>query len=99
MTLMNVLQQDSQLKAMQTGYTQVPIALEKNLGKHSAALYRKSLSSRNVGYGLGALGYMRRVVEDKTNELIEVVAKFAEVEGADPKQVEEIRQAAKSGDG
>ncbi len=72
--------------------------MEKNLGKDSAGLYKKSLICRNIGYGLAAAGYIRRVVEDKTNELIEVVAKLAEVNGVEAKKVEEIRAAAKSAD-
>jgi hypothetical protein len=75
----------------------IPDALERNLGKDSATLYKRALICRNVGYGLAAAGYIRRVVEDKTNELIEVVAKFAEAHGVDAKKVEEIRAAANSG--
>lgn len=78
---------------------ELPDALEKNLGKDSAILYRKSLICRNIGYGLAAAGYIRRVVEDKTNELIEVVAKYAEVEGVDAAKVAEIRAAADSASG
>jgi hypothetical protein len=53
----------------------VPKGLEANLGKDATALYRKALMVRNMGYGLAAVGYMRRVVEDKTNELIEVAGR------------------------
>lgn len=74
----------------------IPDALEKNLGKDSASLYKRALICRNIGYGLAAAGYIRRVVEDKTNELIEVVAKFAEAHGVDANKVEEIRAAANS---
>jgi hypothetical protein len=74
----------------------LPDALEKNLGKDSATLYKMALICRNNGYGLAAAGYMRRVVEDKTNELIEVVAKYAEINEVDAKKVEKIRDAAKS---
>lgn len=77
----------------------LPDGLEKNLGKDCAALYRKSLICRNIGYGLAAAGYIRRVVEDKTNELIEVVAKSAEAHGVDAKKVKEIRAAANSAAG
>jgi hypothetical protein len=54
------------------------------------------LICRNIGYGLAAAGYIRRVVEDKTNELIDVVAKYAEISGVDATKVEEIRAAANS---
>ena len=71
----------------------VPKGLEANLGKDATALYRKALMTRNLGYGLAAVGYMRRVVEDKTNELIEVAAEFAETNNVDPAIVAQIRSA------
>jgi len=70
----------------------IPKALEKNLGDH-AALYKKALMSRNEGFGLGAVCYIRRVVEDKTEDLIEVVAQLAESHSIDPETVKKIRAA------
>ncbi len=70
---------------------EIPKGLEKNLGKDGASLYRKSLVCRNNGYGLGAAVYVRRVVEDKTNELIEVVAQLAEAQALDTRAVARIR--------
>jgi hypothetical protein len=40
-------------------------------------LYRNALICRNRGMGLAAVAYMRRLVEDKTNELISVAADYA----------------------
>jgi hypothetical protein len=71
----------------------VPKPLERNLGEDHASLYKKALISRNMGYGLGAVSYIRRVVEDKTEELIEAVAKLAESHKIDRKTVEAIRAA------
>lgn len=71
----------------------VPKALEKNLGDTHAALYRKALVSRNEGFGLGAVSYIRRVVEDKTEELIEVVAQLAEAHQIDAGIVKQVRAA------
>lgn len=71
----------------------VPRALEKNLGGTHAALYRKALVSRNEGFGLGAVSYIRRVVEDKTEELIEVVAQLAEAHQIDAETVKQVRAA------
>lgn len=51
--------------------------LEKRLGE-SAPLYKNALTCRNVNFGIGALAYIRRVIEDKCNELIEVIAIQAE---------------------
>ncbi len=56
----------------------LPNGLEKNLGKEAAKFYRRALICRNAEFGLGAVAYTRRVVEDKTNELIELAAQYAE---------------------
>jgi hypothetical protein len=74
----------------------LPNGLEKNLGPEAAGLYRKGLISRNNGYGLGALIYIRRVVEDKTNELIEVAATLSESYNIDAAVIAKMREAAKS---
>jgi hypothetical protein len=71
----------------------IPKGLEKALGSDASGLYRKALISRNAGFGLAAVGYMRRVVEDKTNELIEVAAQYADSNGAEPETVAAIRAA------
>jgi hypothetical protein len=71
----------------------IPRELEKNLGKDHTELYKRALINRNDGYGLGAVIYLRRVVEDKTDDLIEVVAKQAEARGVDPEVIKPIRAA------
>lgn len=72
----------------------IPKGLEKNLGEDAINLYKKALVNRNEGYGLGAVTYIRRVVEDKTNELIEVAAQLAESHNIDKAIVTQIRAAA-----
>jgi hypothetical protein len=69
-------------------------SIEKRLGT-SAIFYRKALTSRNEGFGIAAVAYFRRVIEDKTNELIDVVADAAEAHSVSTAEVEKIR-AAKS---
>jgi hypothetical protein len=76
----------------------IPKALEQNLGKDAAELYRKAIISRNNGYGLASAVYTRRVVEDKTNELIQVAADLAESHGIDADVVSKIRAAGNSAD-
>ena len=71
----------------------IPKALEKTLGKGHTAFYRNALINRNEGFGLGAVSYIRRVVEDKTEELIEIVAQLAEAQQVDAQVVEKIRAA------
>ncbi len=68
--------------------------LEKSLGEEAISLYKKALINRNFGYGLGAVTYIRRVVEDKTNELIDVAAQLAESHNVDAAIVKQIRAAA-----
>jgi hypothetical protein len=72
----------------------VPKGLQPNLGEEGIGLYKKALINRNSGFGLGAVTYIRRVVEDKTNELIEVAAKLAESHHVGANIVESIRAAA-----
>lgn len=70
----------------------VPNSIEKRLGA-SADFYRKALTSRNEGYGIAAVAYFRRVVEDKTNELIDIVAEAAEAYSVPADEVKKIRAA------
>lgn len=72
----------------------VPKSIEKRLGD-SADFYRKALTCRNEGFGLAAVAYFRRVVEDKTNELIDVVADAAEAHSVAAAEVAKIRNAKK----
>jgi hypothetical protein len=72
----------------------IPKGLEKNLGAEAISLYKKALANRNEGFGLDAVTYIRRVVEDKTNELIEVAAQLAESHNVNAKIVAQIRAAA-----
>jgi hypothetical protein len=58
-----------------------------------AVLYKNALICRNQNFGIGALAYMRRVVENKTNELIEVIALQAASYGISPADVDKIRAA------
>jgi hypothetical protein len=53
----------------------LPKGLEKGLGKEAAELYRRALVCRNSGYGLAAVGYMRRVVVNPLQVLFGLVSK------------------------
>jgi hypothetical protein len=70
----------------------IPNQIESRLGA-SAIFYRRALTSRNQGYGLGAVAYLRRVIENKTNELIDVVIESAQSMGVPIADVEKIRSA------
>lgn len=70
----------------------IPDGIVKVLGE-SSALYRKALICRNQGFGIAALAYARRVVEDKTNALIEVVEDLATASGVSKEDVARIHAA------
>jgi hypothetical protein len=54
-----------------------PERLTKKLSKVDHDLYRKSLTSRNNAYGIGALVYLRRVVENRMNDLLDLLGEAA----------------------
>lgn len=62
--------------------TEPPLRLAKKLSHADLDLYRKALTSRNNSYGLGALAYLRRVIENKMNDLLDLLRAAAEEEGA-----------------
>jgi hypothetical protein len=76
----------------------LPKGLEKNLGLEASSLYRKALICKNNGFGLAAASYIRRVVEDKTNEVIEVAAQLAESHAIDASVVAKMRVIGSSTD-
>jgi|SRR5579864_2189553 len=74
------------------------IAISRPLAKHlgtTADLYKKALICRNQGYGIAAVAYMRRIVEEKTDELIDIVADQARERGLTEKEIEGILTAKK----
>jgi hypothetical protein len=66
--------------------------LEKGLPEASVPLYKKGLTTLAHGFGLGALGYFRRVVEDASTHLIDLFADRAEADG-DSAAADELRKA------
>jgi hypothetical protein len=70
----------------------IPKRLETGL-KDSVQHYKKGLICFNQGYGIGAVAYFRRVVEERTNELIDVVAELAKANGSSGEEVKKILAA------
>ena len=60
-----------------------PLAIEpspqltKSLGPENADLYKKALINANFNHGLGAIAYFRRVLENKVNALLDLIAEAA----------------------
>src|SRR6185369_1711471 len=72
----------------------IPAELETRLGT-SAGHYKKALVCRGVTYGIGAMAYMRRVVDEKTDELIDVLAELAKTYDVDEAEIERLLNAKK----
>src|SRR6266540_3979136 len=69
-----------------------PPPVAKALTRAQLDLYKKGLTCMAQGYGIGALGYFRRVVEDSIVALLDVVKAGAEGEG-DEKTVAAVERA------
>lgn len=69
----------------------LPHRLENTLGRDDAELYKKALTCRNFSYGLGALVYIRRVIENKTDLILTFLIKLAETE-EDQRRVKELEK-------
>lgn len=73
--------------------------LEKQLSKGDGQdldLYRKALRSRNHNYGIGALAYLRRVVENRMNSLLDLIQEAAHESELTPEQLQPIDKIKKS---
>jgi len=62
------------------------------LADEDQRLYRRGLTSLGQGFGLGAIAYFRRVVENNTNRLCDLAAEAARAEG-DEQKAEAIERA------
>ena len=75
---------------------EAPQRLAKKFSKVDLDLYRKALTSRNDSYGLGALAYLRRVVENRMNDLLDLLHEAArddEHAATELKKIEEVKSS------
>jgi hypothetical protein len=56
--------------------------LAEALGSEDAQLYKKGLINFQFGHGIGAVAYFRRVLENKINSLLDLIAEAARNENA-----------------
>lgn len=70
----------------------IPHELEKRLGPTSI-YYQEGLLCRSHNLGIAAVAYMRRVIDDKTDELIDVVVELARTYRIDAKTIEALSKA------
>ncbi|MDP9179234.1 MAG: hypothetical protein M3O61_16280 [Gemmatimonadota bacterium] len=70
--------------------------LESRLAPGDLDLYRKALRSRTFGYGLAAFAYIRRVVENRTNDLLDLIAEAAAQQGDSSDLAKRVAEAKAS---
>ncbi len=58
-------------------HAELPRQVERGLPKPAVEMYKKGLTSLAHGYGLAALAYFRRVIEDATNEVLDLFIRHA----------------------
>jgi hypothetical protein len=74
----------------------IPRELVRTLDQSDLSLYRKSVRCRNQGMGLGAISYLRRVVENKINIVLDDVADEAAKYGFQLEQLKRLDEAKTS---
>jgi hypothetical protein len=55
----------------------VPEGLEHSLGEFDVKLYKNALRMRNFNLGVAAVAYMRRVIENRMNDMLEILHESA----------------------
>lgn len=75
----------------------LPNELKKNLDRNSLNLYHRALTCRNQNLGLGSLVYLRRVIEDKINSILDLIADEAKQVGFEPEQVSKLTEVKEKG--
>ena len=70
--------------------------LANALGKEDAELYKKSLINANFSFGLGALAYFRRVIENKVSMLLDLIAEAAKLANFEPEELARIDEIKNS---
>jgi hypothetical protein len=71
---------------------ELPNRLEKNLTSSSKELLKKGVACLGQSYGIGACAYFRRLIEDESGAILDVVQKQAEADGDDA-VLENLKQA------
>lgn len=64
--------------------------LASAMDKADLALYRKALTCRNSNFGIAAVAYLRRIVENSTNYLLDLIAGRLRIEEPDSRLLVEL---------
>jgi hypothetical protein len=70
--------------------------MEKALGPEDSELYKKGLIEFQFGHGIGAVAYFRRVLENKINALLDLIAEAARNENVANEDIEKLEAVKKS---
>ncbi len=70
--------------------------LSKALGEEDTALYKKALVNGNYAFGIGALAYFRRVIENKVNLLLDLIGEAAELANFETEELQRIDEIKES---
>jgi hypothetical protein len=71
----------------------LPKELETRLSVGDLDFYRKAIRARTFGFGLASLAYLRRVVENRTNELLDLIVEAAAQQGDTDDVVRRVTEA------
>lgn len=72
--------------------------MKRFLKRDDEDLYKKALICLSQSYGLGALAYLRRVVENQAREFLLLLAEIRQQEGASDDDLKKLRELAESKD-
>ncbi len=70
----------------------LPPDFEKALGE-SKDLYIRGMATRHAGYGIGALGYFRRLIDETIADMLGVLEAAMVETGVDPAAIETVQRA------
>ena len=68
----------------------IPSELRKHLSESDLESYKTALRCRSYSYGLAALAYLRRVVENRMNDLLDLTAELAKSYGFAREDLEQL---------
>ena len=69
--------------------------LERDLSSDSA-LYKKALILLSQSYGIGACAYLRRIIENQINPMLEILYDIRKSEGAEESELKQIKSVVAS---
>jgi hypothetical protein len=75
----------------------VPVDLKQELGA-DAELYKRALMCISQSHGIGACAYLRRLIENQINPLLNLLYEIKEYENAEVEELEKIKETIKSKD-